>query len=238
MSYSVVVNVKDDRPGVAPARVAPARVAPARDARAAILSAAERLFAERGIEHVSLREIGAAAGQRNNSAVQYHFGTRETLVHALYADRLTPLDRRRRELLAALGPDAVDDLPGLVHAYLAPLAEAVRDAERPTWYARFVQRFALGGHVVDPPLDDTLIAGMRQGLALIDRHLERRGLPAVIRAERTRLMTLLVTATLADTERRLAERAGLPIPFDALTDNLTISAVGLLGAPHPGGRHP
>ena len=40
---------------------------------------AERLFAERGIEAVSLREVGAACGLRNNSAAQYHFGSRTGL---------------------------------------------------------------------------------------------------------------------------------------------------------------
>ena len=53
------------------------------DARLRMLVAAERLFAERGIGAVSLREIGAAAGQRNNSAAQYHFGTRQNLVAAI-----------------------------------------------------------------------------------------------------------------------------------------------------------
>src|SRR4051794_8680724 len=94
MSYSSGVDVKNKPPRRPESRSEAARVL--------ILRAAERLFAERGIEHVSLREIGVAAGQRNNSAVQYHFGTREELVRALYEDRLAPLDRRRRELLDRL----------------------------------------------------------------------------------------------------------------------------------------
>jgi hypothetical protein len=121
----------------------------------------------------------------------------------------------------------------LVHAYLAPLAETVRDADEPTWYARFVQRFAIGGYVVDPPLDPSLVAGMRRGLDLIDAELTHRRLPPPLRAERMRLMTLLITAALADAERRLAEGEPLPLPFDELTDNLTASAVGLLTAPNP-----
>jgi AcrR family transcriptional regulator len=215
MSYDSGVDVKHDRAGDPGKRAA----------RTLILRAAERLFAERGIEHVSLREIGTAAGQRNNSAVQYHFGTREHLVRALYEERLAPLDRRRRELLAALGPHAADDLPGLVRAYLTPLAEAVRDAPEPTWYARFVQRFALGGHVVHPPLPEALVAGLRTGLDLIDTHLTRRGLPAPIRAERSRLFT----AALADAERRVA--VGESVAFDPLIDHLTAASVGLLTAP-------
>ena len=52
------------------------------DSKTAILTAAERMIAERGVD-VPLREIGAAADQRNNSAVQYHFKTRAGLVEAI-----------------------------------------------------------------------------------------------------------------------------------------------------------
>jgi AcrR family transcriptional regulator len=49
-----------------------------------IVLAAERLFAERGLDGVSLREIGAAVGNANNSAVQYHFGSKDQLVRAIF----------------------------------------------------------------------------------------------------------------------------------------------------------
>ena len=48
----------------------------AQDGRERIIVAAERLIAERGID-VPLRDIAVAADQRNNSAVQYHFGSRD-----------------------------------------------------------------------------------------------------------------------------------------------------------------
>ena len=52
-----------------------------------ILDAAAKLFAERGIENVSVAEIVRAAGQRNASAVNYHFGNRNDLLHAVLASR-------------------------------------------------------------------------------------------------------------------------------------------------------
>ena len=70
-----------------------------------IVLAAEALFAERGIEGVSLRQIGAAAGNGNNSAVQYHFGTKERLVQAVFEYRLPRLRERRDLLLAERRPD-------------------------------------------------------------------------------------------------------------------------------------
>jgi len=85
-----------------------------------IVLAAERLFAERGYEGVSLREIGVAAGSANNSAVQYHFGTKEQLVAAIFERRLTYIDERRALLVAQLQPR---DLRAWLECYVLPLLE-------------------------------------------------------------------------------------------------------------------
>jgi AcrR family transcriptional regulator len=66
---------------------------------------AERLFAQHGVKGVSLRQIGAAAGNANNSAVQYHFGSKHQLVQAIYEYRLTGLCARREELIAQRRPN-------------------------------------------------------------------------------------------------------------------------------------
>ncbi|MCF2526093.1 TetR/AcrR family transcriptional regulator [Yinghuangia soli] len=212
------------------------------ETRARILDAAERLFAERGVADVSLREIGAAAGQRNNSAVQYHFGTRDALVRALYEDRLAPLNRRRLELLASLpedlpatGPGALDALDRLVDVYVRPLAEAMRDGRADSHYARFIHRFTLEGAPVTPPLGAETTGGVREVLARLDAALAAAapGQAPARRALRLRLMHLLVTATLADTERRLADGVEIDLPFDELIGELKAAAVGVLAEPEP-----
>ena len=58
------------------------RQAHATDTRELILTTAERLFAEHGVA-VSNRQISEAAGQANNFAVGYHFGTKTDLVLAI-----------------------------------------------------------------------------------------------------------------------------------------------------------
>src|SRR3546814_20288324 len=63
----------------------------------ALISAAERLFAERGSEAVSLREINTAAGSTNASAIQYHFGGRRGLVKAVLAKHEVDIERRDRK---------------------------------------------------------------------------------------------------------------------------------------------
>ncbi|MGH2795640.1 MAG: TetR/AcrR family transcriptional regulator, partial [Actinomycetota bacterium] len=56
------------------------------DAKGRLLRAGERLFAEQGIHRVRLRELHQLAGQRNASALHYHFGTRHGLVDAIIAE--------------------------------------------------------------------------------------------------------------------------------------------------------
>ena len=96
-------------------------------ARLAIIEAAEVLFAERGVEAPTLREIGAAAGQRNNSAVQYHFGDRAGLVVAVLDPHLDALDRHRRVLLDEAEARGSVGLSELIDILLLPLAAKVED---------------------------------------------------------------------------------------------------------------
>lgn len=66
----------------------------ATDTRLSLLRAAERLMAEKGIDSVSLREVSVAAGQLNNSAVAYHFGSRDALIDAILERHSAPIHER------------------------------------------------------------------------------------------------------------------------------------------------
>jgi AcrR family transcriptional regulator len=88
-------------------RVAPARtpVGPADRTnpmtKDRILDAAETLFMEQGFSATSLRHITARA-RVNLAAVNYHFGSKEELVKAVFSRRLGPLNRERIAALEAL----------------------------------------------------------------------------------------------------------------------------------------
>src|SRR3546814_5748368 len=69
-----------------------------------ILQAAEDCFGEHGIDAVSLRQIAIAAGQGNTAAVQYHFGSKEGLLEAIFQHRLPAIDQRRKALIETLDP--------------------------------------------------------------------------------------------------------------------------------------
>lgn len=70
--------------------------------REALLLAGEELMGWRGIEAVSVRDINARAGQKNTSAIRYHFDNKEGLLEAILDDRMVHLDRLRADALAGL----------------------------------------------------------------------------------------------------------------------------------------
>lgn len=176
-------------------------VAALTDVQRKILIAAERLFAQRGVANVSLREIGAAAGQRNNSAVQYHFKTKQALILALYDFRLIPLNEHRLAMLAARSEHSPADL---VEAYVRPLGSAVVEAEGANSYARFIHRYLGEGSGDFEPFHQRHNRGVKTITSELATRLDH--LPESVRAERIRQMSQLVPAVLADVERRLEYR--------------------------------
>jgi AcrR family transcriptional regulator len=101
--------------------------APAPSTRERLLDAAQRLYALRGLDAVSLREINQAAGARNATAVQYHFGDRAGIVRAIFARHLPDVEARRHALLDAYESAGSADLRVLAGALVRPLAARLAD---------------------------------------------------------------------------------------------------------------
>lgn len=101
--------------------------------RGAILDVAERLFAEHGVFSVSNRHISQAAGQGNNAAVGYHFGTKTDLVRAIVRRHAGPTEALRETMLARLGdsPGLRELIDCLVRRRRAPGRAAGADLVRP-----------------------------------------------------------------------------------------------------------
>jgi AcrR family transcriptional regulator len=90
------------------------------DTKARILDAAEKLFGLNGFDATSLRDITAEA-QVNLAAVNYHFQSKESLIDAVLARRIEPVNRRRFEMLDAAGPNPT--LEQLLRAFMEPVLD-------------------------------------------------------------------------------------------------------------------
>lgn len=88
--------------------------------KARILAAAERIFAARGFEGASTREI-AAASEANISSLHYHWESKETLYYAVFErihDQLLEVVRTSIHSSAALRPRLRRHIIGLVHGLI------------------------------------------------------------------------------------------------------------------------
>ena len=121
------------------------------ETRQLILAAAERLFALRGIDGVSMRDVAAAA-RVPLALVTYHYGTKLGLYRAVFEARIAPLSRARRERLAAImrRPAARRRVGDVIEAFLLPMLESRR---RHPYLGRL-----LGREIGDP-------AARRRGIA-------------------------------------------------------------------------
>ena len=90
--------------------------------RKSIIDTAERLFAERGVESTSLLEIAKAAGQKNRSALQYHFTNKDGLLNAVLDKHAESISRARSLMLDALEDRDSYTLYELVEALVLPMA--------------------------------------------------------------------------------------------------------------------
>jgi AcrR family transcriptional regulator len=101
------------------------------ETRNRLLDAAERLLAERGVFGASLREVNAAAGQRNNAALHFHFGGRDGLVRAIAERHLPRIEARQQELFDVAERDGcLGDVRTLVAIIVRPSAEYVAAGPR------------------------------------------------------------------------------------------------------------
>jgi AcrR family transcriptional regulator len=194
--------------------------------RMLILAKAEELFAMRGIEAVPLRDIGVAAGQKNNVVVQYHYGDKENLLRQITAHRVKATERMRAELLADLfatgKPPRVLDL---VRVWVLALACHL---EPENFYLAFLSRYVIerGDYV---GLEGTGGSSIVTFTAMVRRLLKDH--PEIHAEER---WTVVMTSAVHELARyQNALRSGtLTTPLaDLIDDFVRFLAAGLEAAP-------
>ena len=101
---------------------------PQHETRTRILDAAEELFMQHGFEGTSMRHLTSRAGV-NLAAVNYHFGSKQALIEAVFRRRLDPMnleriaELERLESANNLSPEAI------IRAFLLPSLRLVEDAK-------------------------------------------------------------------------------------------------------------
>lgn len=111
--------------------------------RRALMRAAEKLIADRGIENVSVRDIVSAAKQKNESALQYHFQNLQGLIRAIHATRDDEVQAKRAELLRQLSKTGSS--PSLREICKAMVGPAFQLAQSKPDFRRYVKAF---GHEI------------------------------------------------------------------------------------------
>lgn len=189
--------------------------------REAILTAAERLFAEHGVFAVSNRQVSEAAGQGNNAAVGYHFGTKADLVRAIVHKHTERLEQLRTQLVADTGDSS--QVRDWVACLVRPSSEYLAALGAPTWFGRFSAQI-----MTDPVLRQIMAEESLNSPSLVQtvEGLNRclPDLPDSVRAERGDMARQLMVHMVAERERALAD--GTPTPRSTWQD----AAAGLIDA--------
>ena len=159
--------------------------------QAALMRAAEKLIAERGIENVSIREIVNAAGQKNESALQYHFKNFTGLIKAIHSVRSNETQEKRQELLAGLlAQTAQPSLRQICMLMVQPSFELARASVE---FRRYIKAFGHELVLTETPLTTVSSHGgggssglqlgqlLRDALPHLDADAYRRRMEAAVR---------------------------------------------------------
>lgn len=206
--------------------------------REQILDAAELLYAERGIDGVSLREIRIAAKQRNSSALQFHFGDADGVLLALAQRHMPRLGDLSDQLRARLAPDGSPSGPDtLLEVMVRPWADYISHGPRArAWIRIAAETSARPERMWDEFLQHSPAVLVDVGTRLLD-HLRARLGPRLALDRMTRV-NLAALHLCADRARQVDSRAGsemLVLAHEDWAHDLVATSVAALLAPS---RHP
>ena len=190
------------------------------NAKERLISAAEHLFARHGVHRTQMSDINARAGQRNPSAVHYHFGSREGLLNAIIERHSAVVDAERARRLDALGDEP--GLRDLVAAIVGPLA-AELGTESGRDYLRIVPQ-SLRATAVAPP-------AITAAFTLVEKALSE--LPQSVRSERLSAMFLAASTLLAKRAADVDEGRTAGLDDETFLANVIAMMTAMLTAPLP-----
>ena len=193
-----------------------------------LLDAAARLFAERGVDNVSIAEIVRSAGQRNASAVHYHFGSREEVLRALLARHVGELAGLRRQRLERAR--ATGGVRATAEAIVRPITEFAQLGWRERAYLQIGSELAGALDRAAPEIRSLLrhTEGDDAWGVMRDRC---PGVPDDLWAERRLICIAFIGRAAADRARLLDQGGEHPVlSDDRFVDNLVDMVVGAMTA--------
>lgn len=196
--------------------------------RQRLIEAANRAFAEQGVQGASLVEVTRQAGQRNRGAVHYHFGGRDELLAAVLEEHTEFLARREGELLAVACARPRGDAASVVEAIVRPAVELAEGGESGRNY------LLICGELVELGPDDrseaVQAAMKRTGGYEVYGVLAERVPPMddELRSERFALMTTFIIGSVA---RRARSRGRPQLSTERFVANLITMATAMVSAP-------
>jgi AcrR family transcriptional regulator len=198
--------------------------------RAKLLAAGERLFATQGIHGAQMRDIVRAAAQANDSAVHYHFGSREGLLTAICQRHIDAMEPDRERRLAEQGSSS--DLETVIADLVRPTAARL-ETQAGRYFLRITAQLA--GHAgvragSQPPA--VVSHALRSQLEQVQRICAER-MPAELAGERVAIMIGALTAALADRASAVDAGASFALDDEAFVANLEAMLVAALQAPVP-----
>ncbi|MEM5788918.1 MAG: TetR family transcriptional regulator, partial [Syntrophobacteraceae bacterium] len=104
------------------------RMADKQSTKERIMKVAQRLFADRGLDGTSMRDITDTAGV-NLASVNYHFGSKDGLISAVFERHLTPVNEERLAMLdeAETSTEGPAGLGKVLEAFIRPAITRAMD---------------------------------------------------------------------------------------------------------------
>lgn len=196
-----------------------------------LMLAAEKLIAAKGIENVTIRQIVVAAGQKNESALQYHFRNREGLIDALRRARAADVRKKRAAMLEAQLRDSPElSLRQLADLMVRPMFELARTKPEFRRYVRaFSGELALAESSALSMVEKEEGGGASGGQvgALLRARLPHLG-EAAYRRRMDAALRMIAAAMSHQAGQKSAFRG---LQADLFLHSLLDALVGLLGAP-------
>jgi TetR/AcrR family transcriptional regulator, regulator of cefoperazone and chloramphenicol sensitivity len=200
----------------------------AHDTRDKLITIGQHLFAEQGVFRVPLRTVIEQAGQKNTSALHYHFGGREGLLNAIIERHNTGIEAERAEMLEGLRASHLEtDVASVVGAFVLPFARKLESIEGREFLRVVAQLSDLFDFWDEGPPQTP--AQAHASLVMMAESITDQ--PAAVRHERVTTILMLVADALALRARQIDQDRQLPLSNAAFIDNLVDMSVGALQAP-------